>query len=220
MKTSLTRSRGSTPKISKPTGVWGRARCPEVAPESHCSKATSMNLCGVTPTGISRKGGWGNNFGLNTWAAHCLVRHGGFFATHPVFPFLVADMPLKASNRRVSYLRMRSTAFARLENSIRSMTSERLQKAEEQMKAGKKVDDLDVHILLGELGKAQGKTLANGVIGLYGRMRLPQSRETRIHLSLRATVLIHLLRQCSPTLSVEYHRLSPDSASTCYDQNN
>ncbi|KJZ70684.1 hypothetical protein HIM_09908 [Hirsutella minnesotensis 3608] len=42
------------------------------------------------------------NHSLNYWARYVLQRHGGRFATHPVFCFLVFNILLRSTNRRIS----------------------------------------------------------------------------------------------------------------------
>ncbi|KAH8783431.1 hypothetical protein F5883DRAFT_538765 [Diaporthe sp. PMI_573] len=51
-----------------------------------------------------------SNHSLSYWARFVLQRHGGRFATHPIFCFLVFNILLCSSNRRISMVRSRDGA--------------------------------------------------------------------------------------------------------------
>ncbi|KAJ6436034.1 reverse transcriptase domain protein [Purpureocillium lavendulum] len=55
-----------------------------------------------------------SNHSLSYWARYVLQRHGGRFATHPVFCFLVFNILLRSSNRRISMVRTTKGSFERL----------------------------------------------------------------------------------------------------------
>ena len=56
-----------------------------------------------------------SNHSLNYWAKYVLQRHGGRFATHPIFCFLVFNLLLRSSNRRISMVRMAKDSFQKVE---------------------------------------------------------------------------------------------------------
>jgi len=92
-----------------------------------------------------------SNHSLNYWARYVLQRHGGRFATHPVFCFLVFNILLRSSNRRISMVRMTKGSFERVERVYRSLTADRLKRAEDEMRETRATTDADISFLLREL---------------------------------------------------------------------
>ncbi|KAM4064047.1 PIF1-like helicase [Hirsutella rhossiliensis] len=63
------------------------------------------------------------------WADVVLRRHGGRFATHPIFAFLVFNMGVRSKNRQASMLGVARKNFARVEGLLKSLTAQRLEAA-------------------------------------------------------------------------------------------
>ena len=93
-----------------------------------------------------------------------LQRHGGRFATHPVFCFLIFNVLLRSSNRRISMVRTTKRSFARVEEVYRNLTADRLRRAEDEMRETRA--DPDISFLLRELS-------------IFGHAQ-PLSNETRL----------------------------------------
>jgi len=91
------------------------------------------------------------NHSLNYWARYVLQRHGGRFATHPIFCFLVFNILLRSSNRRISMVRMTKGSFARVEQIYGNLTADRLKRAEAEMRETRTTTDADISFLLREL---------------------------------------------------------------------
>ncbi|KJZ68253.1 hypothetical protein HIM_12357 [Hirsutella minnesotensis 3608] len=91
------------------------------------------------------------NHSLSYWARYVLQRHGGRFATHPVFCFLVFNILLRSSNRRISMVRVAKDSFHRLEQAYANLTEDRLKRAEAEMRETRTTSDLDISLLLREL---------------------------------------------------------------------
>ncbi|CVL08147.1 uncharacterized protein FMAN_14189 [Fusarium mangiferae] len=106
------------------------------------------------------------NMGLEAWLKMVIQRHGGRFATHPVFSFLVFNIGVRSRNRRVSMASMRRSDFPDVEHTIQDLTALRLEKARGELEACGKTVDPDVNRLLRNLS-------------LYGH-RQPMSRESRL----------------------------------------
>lgn len=106
------------------------------------------------------------NHSLNYWAKYVLQRHGGRFATHPVFCFLVFNILLRSTNRRISMVRMARGSFDRLEQVYRRLTPDRLKIAEEELRETRTTTDPDISFLLRELS-------------IFGHAQ-PLSNETRL----------------------------------------
>ncbi|KAM4056438.1 ATP-dependent DNA helicase PIF1 [Hirsutella rhossiliensis] len=64
------------------------------------------------------------NMSLRTWADTVLRRHGGRFATHHIFAFLVFNMGVRSRNRRVSMLSVTRKNFRKVERIVRSLTAD------------------------------------------------------------------------------------------------
>jgi len=92
-----------------------------------------------------------SNHSLKYWARYVLQRHGGRFATHPVFCFLVFNILLQSSNRRISMVRMTKGSFARVEQIYGNLTADRLKRAEDEMRETRTTTDPDISFLLREL---------------------------------------------------------------------
>ena len=92
-----------------------------------------------------------SNHSLEYWARYVLQRHGGRFASHPVFCFLVFNILLRSSNRRISMLRMTKGSFERVERACASLTVDQLKRAEDEMREKRATTDPDISLLLREL---------------------------------------------------------------------
>ena len=113
---------------------------------------------------------------LDAWTSCVLRRHGGRFAGHPVFPFLVFNIQLRARNRRAASGSVRRADFERLQDVVRSMTEERLERARVELQHSWRTTDVDVQFLLKSLS-------------LFGN-RQPMSRENRMVMRRRIKSLI------------------------------
>jgi hypothetical protein len=116
------------------------------------------------------------NMSLEAWVKMVIQRHGGRFATHPVFPFLVFNIGVRSRNRRVSMASMRRSDFPDVERTIQDLTASRLEKARGELEACGKTVDPDVNRLLRNLS-------------LYG-YRQPMSRESRLTMRRKIKSLI------------------------------
>ncbi|KAM4061443.1 PIF1-like helicase [Hirsutella rhossiliensis] len=124
------------------------------------------------------------NMSLRTWADTVLRRHGGRFATHHIFAFLVFNMGVRSRNRRVSMLSVTRKNFRRVERIVRSLTADRLAAARAELESTGKTTDDGVKELLRSLS-------------LYG-YRQPMSRELR--LSMRHKILALIVRYGVPAI--------------------
>ncbi|KAG7403873.1 hypothetical protein Forpe1208_v016247 [Fusarium oxysporum f. sp. rapae] len=124
------------------------------------------------------------NITLETWAKVVLQRHGGRFATHHIFSFLVFSMGVRSGNRRVSMLSVTRKNFPEVERIVRSLTVERLQLAKSELETVGTTGDEDVKQLLKSLS-------------LYG-FRQPMSRES--HLSMRRKIKSDIIRDGIPAI--------------------
>jgi hypothetical protein len=106
------------------------------------------------------------NHSLSYWAKYVLQRHGGPFATHPVFCFLVFNILLRFSNRRISMVRTTKASFEQVERLYATLTRDRLKRAEDEMRETRTTTDADVAFLLRELS-------------IFGHAQ-PLSNETRL----------------------------------------
>lgn len=116
------------------------------------------------------------NMSLRTWAGIVLRRHGGRFATHHIFAFLVFNMGVRSRNRRVSMLSVTRKSFRKVESIVRSLTAERLAAARAELESSGTTTDEGVKELLRSLS-------------LYG-YRQPMSREHRLGMRNRIQALI------------------------------
>jgi hypothetical protein len=131
---------------------------------------------GPQVAGRNEEGGPANSLlrdmNLESWAKVVLQRHGGHFAQHPVFAFLIFNILVRSRNRRIGQGRLKLSAFRRIEGIHRRLTPERLREAQKEMFETGKATDEDVLALMKELS-------------LYGS-RHPLSNESR--LSMRKKV--------------------------------
>ncbi|KAM4064159.1 PIF1-like helicase [Hirsutella rhossiliensis] len=113
---------------------------------------------------------------LRMWADIVLRRHGGRFALHHIFAFLVFNMGVRSRNRRVSMLSVARKNFRKVERMVRSMTAERLGAARVELESSGKTTDGGVKELLRSLS-------------LYGHQQ-PMSREVRLNMRRKIQSLI------------------------------
>ncbi|EKG09266.1 hypothetical protein MPH_13720, partial [Macrophomina phaseolina MS6] len=116
------------------------------------------------------------NIRLEIWAELALQRHGGRFAAHHLFAFLVFNMGVRSRNRRVSMGSVRKKDFPDVERIVRSLSAARLENAKAELEASGKTTDKGVNLLLRSLS-------------LYG-YRQPTSRESRLTLRRKIKSLI------------------------------
>ncbi|KAF2184535.1 hypothetical protein K469DRAFT_780863, partial [Zopfia rhizophila CBS 207.26] len=124
------------------------------------------------------------NMSLGTWAQLVLQRHGGRFANHHVFSFLVFNMLVRFRNHRVSMMSVMKRNFPEVERIVRSLGAERLGLARRQLEVSRKTTDEDVNQLLRSLS-------------LYGYHQ-PMSRELR--LSMRRKIKSLIVRHGVPAI--------------------
>jgi hypothetical protein len=125
---------------------------------------------------IAREAVTSRNLSLEVWARIVLQRHGGRFAMHKVFAFLVFNMLVRFRNHRVSMMSVTRKDFPEVERVVRTLSSERLEKAGEELQASGKTSDTAVNRLLRSLS-------------LYG-LRQPMSRELRLGMRRKIKSLI------------------------------
>ncbi|KAL8284673.1 hypothetical protein RB600_009207, partial [Gaeumannomyces tritici] len=159
-----------------PTGSGG----PRQAEERVEEEGTGGGTHAATARGLIAS----RNMSLETWARMVLQRHGGRFATHHVFAFLVFNMGVRSRNRRVSMLSVTRRNFADVERLVRSLSPERLEKAKSELEASGKTVDEGVKQLL-------------RCLSLYGFCQ-PMSRESR--LSMRRKILSLIIRHGIPAI--------------------
>jgi hypothetical protein len=116
------------------------------------------------------------NMSLTAWAEAVLRRHGGRFATHHIFAFLVFNLGVRSRNRRVSMLSVSRKEFPAVERIVRSLSRERLELAQRELELSGQTADEGIKELLRSLS-------------LYG-FRQPMSREHRLSLRRRIKSLI------------------------------
>ncbi|KAM3449851.1 hypothetical protein NHJ6243_009907 [Beauveria neobassiana] len=124
------------------------------------------------------------NMSLETWAKILLQRHGGRFAAHHVFSFLVFNMGVRSRNRRVSMLSVSRKNFPEVERLVQSLSAERLAAAKAELETSGTTGDEGVGQLLKSLS-------------LYG-FRQPMSRESR--LSMRRKIKSLIIRYGIPAI--------------------
>ncbi|KAJ3455276.1 hypothetical protein MRS44_013876 [Fusarium solani] len=157
-----------------PFGVGG----PRLAEEAILEAAKAADLRGrtVEAEAAVRDLVGSRNLNLQTWVDIVLRRHGGRFATHHIFAFLVFNMGVRSRNRRVSMLSVTRKNFRKVERIVRSMTAERLAAARVELESSGKTTDDGVNELLRSLS-------------LYGQ-RQPMSREVRLNMRRKIQSLI------------------------------
>ena len=124
------------------------------------------------------------NMSLESWAKVVLERHGGRFAMHHVFSFLVFNRLVMWRNRRASMMSVTRKSFPDVERIVRSLRAERLEAARVELETSGKTKDKDVNKLLRSLS-------------LYG-FRQPMSRESR--LSMRRKIKALIIRYGIPAI--------------------
>lgn len=124
------------------------------------------------------------NMSLRTWADIMLRRHGGRFATHHIFAFLVFNISVRSKNRRVSMLSVKRQNFRKIERIVGSLSADRLAAARTELENSGRTTDEGVKELLRSLS-------------LYG-FRQPMSRENR--LSMRRKIQSLVLRHGIPAI--------------------
>lgn len=124
------------------------------------------------------------NMSLRAWTEIVLRRHGGRFANHHVFPFLVFNLGLRSRNRRISMLSMNRKNFSQLEQLVGDLTETRLEAAQTELQQSNNTSDKAVQELLRS-------------ISVYGH-RQPMSREQR--LSLRRKIKSLIIRYGMPAI--------------------
>jgi hypothetical protein len=124
------------------------------------------------------------NLSLEAWARVVLQRHGGRFATHKVFAFLVFNMLVRYRNHQVSMMSVTRKDFPEVERVVQTLSAQRLEKAREELEALGKTSDDAVNRLLRSLS-------------LYG-FRQPMSRELR--LGMRRKIKSLIVREGIPAI--------------------
>ena len=124
------------------------------------------------------------NMSLEPWARLVLQRHGGRFANHHFFSFLVFNKMVQSRNRRASMLSVTKKNFPDVERTVRSLSAEQLKRAKEDLEKSGKTTDEAVNKLLSSLS-------------LYG-LRQPMSREDR--LSMRRKIKSLIIRYGIPAI--------------------
>jgi hypothetical protein len=124
------------------------------------------------------------NMSLTAWAEAVLRRHGGRFATHHIFAFLVFNLGVRSRNRRVSMLSVSRKDFPSVERIVHSLSRERLGLAQQELEISGQTADEGIKELLKSLS-------------LYG-FRQPMSREHR--LSLRRKIKSLIIRYGIPAI--------------------
>ncbi|KAK7582882.1 hypothetical protein V3481_012179 [Fusarium oxysporum f. sp. vasinfectum] len=124
------------------------------------------------------------NMSLTAWAEAVLRRHGGRFATHHIFAFLVFNLGVRSRNRRVSMLSVSRKDFPSVERIVHSLSRERLGLAQQELEISGQTADEGI------------KELLKG-LSLYG-FRQPMSREHR--LSLRRKIKSLIIRYGIPAI--------------------
>jgi hypothetical protein len=131
------------------------------------------------------------NMGLSKWTKVVLQRHGGRFARHPVFAFLVFNIGVRSRNHHASMASVRKKEFSEVESMVRSLTAERLENAKIELEATGKSNDMGINRLLRSLS-------------LYG-YRQPMSRENRM--TMRRKIKSLIIRHGIPAI---WFTLSPN----------
>ncbi|KAF2185439.1 hypothetical protein K469DRAFT_160309 [Zopfia rhizophila CBS 207.26] len=124
------------------------------------------------------------NLSLESWVRVVLQRHGGRFATHRVFAFLVFNMLVRYRNHQVSMMSVTRKEFPEVERVVQSLSAQRLEKAKDELHASGKTGDGAIKQLLRSLS-------------LYG-FRQPMSRELR--LGMRRKIKSLIVREGIPAI--------------------
>ena len=86
------------------------------------------------PRPTHHESGGGKNFNMREWAGNLLQRHGGRFARHPIFSFLVFDIEARLTNARVASARVESARYDQVCEAVQKLDKETLTKAAEDLK--------------------------------------------------------------------------------------
>ncbi|KAF1993896.1 hypothetical protein P154DRAFT_476817, partial [Amniculicola lignicola CBS 123094] len=124
------------------------------------------------------------NMSLERWVRLVLMRHGGRFATHHIFTFLVFNMLVRSRNRRVSMMSVVGKDFPEVERIVQSLSAQRLEMAERELETSGRTNDEAVNKLLRSLS-------------LYGLWQ-PMSRELRM--SMRRKIKSLIIRHGIPAI--------------------
>ncbi|XP_044717282.1 PIF1-like helicase domain-containing protein [Hirsutella rhossiliensis] len=134
------------------------------------------------------------NMSLRTWADTVLRRHGGRFATHHIFAFLVFNIGVRSRNRRVSMLSVTRKNFRKVERIVRSLTADGLAAARAELESTGKTTDDAVKELLRSLS-------------LYGvRARDPEAAEEFLRSLDKAFKRVRLSVSDPMSSAVFFHR--------------
>ncbi|KAM4061528.1 PIF1-like helicase [Hirsutella rhossiliensis] len=117
----------------------GESACPSVGNQGTQAERVAEGLMST------------RNMKLQAWADVVLRRHGGRFATHPIFAFLVFNMGVRSRNRQASMLGVARKNFARVEGLLKSLTAQRLEAARVELEATGKTSDDGVKELIRSL---------------------------------------------------------------------
>ena len=80
-----------------------------------------------------------------------LRRHGGRFATHPIFPFLVFNTEARSTNAQIAAARVSSSRYGRVCEAVGQLDEDSLKKAEEELRFHRKTTNPHVNCLLKEV---------------------------------------------------------------------
>ncbi|KAK4089235.1 hypothetical protein Purlil1_6224 [Purpureocillium lilacinum] len=142
-----------------PFGVGGPRLAEEAALEAATARAGhAMTDADGTARGLLSS----RNLSLRQWAGIVLRRHGGRFATHHIFAFLVFNMGVRSRNRRVSMLSVTRKGFRKVERIVRSLTAERLAAAKAELESSGKTNDDGIKELLKSISMGNGNGNGNG----------------------------------------------------------
>ncbi|XP_044718721.1 PIF1-like helicase domain-containing protein [Hirsutella rhossiliensis] len=132
----------------------GESACPSVGNQGTQAERVAEGLMST------------RNMKLQAWADVVLRRHGGRFATHPIFAFLVFNMGVRSRNRQASMLGVARKNFARVEGLLKSLTAQRLEAARVELEATGKTSDDGVKELIRSLSVSATGSRCRGRAGL------------------------------------------------------
>ncbi|KAM4058160.1 PIF1-like helicase [Hirsutella rhossiliensis] len=148
------------------------------------------------------------NMSLRTWADTVLRRHGGRFATHHIFAFLVFNMGVRSRNRRVSMLSVTRKNFRKVERIVRSLTADGLAAARAELESTGKTTDDAVKELLRSLSLILALIVRYGVPAIWFTIN-PNDITNPVKLRLAA----HRARDpeaaeefCGASITIFFHR--------------
>jgi hypothetical protein len=154
--------------------------------EENISGLSGVAEIGATLVGeaIAKNAVSSRNLSLETWARIVLLRHGGRFATHKFFSFLVFNMLVRFRNHKVSMMSVSRKEFPEVEHVVQSLSTQRLERAKVELQVSGKTSDGAVNQLLRSLS-------------LFG-FRQPMSRELR--LSMRRKIKSLIVKEGVPAI--------------------